>query len=136
MKDAIINKISSLQRCVQRARSIYKNKQENFLKDFDAQDAAILNIMRACELSIDLANYLIKQNKIGIPTSSAESFDLLAQNKIISFELAEKLKKMVGFRNISVHEYQKINYQIVIAVIENELDDLIKFTEIIIQNNK
>jgi len=134
MKDAIINKIASLQRYVQRARTIYKNKQENFLKDFDAQDAAILNIMRACELSIDLANYLIKQNKIGIPTSSSESFNLLAQNKIISFELAEKLKKMVGFRNISVHEYQKINYQIVISVIENELDDLITFTEIIIQN--
>lgn len=136
MKDAIINKITSLQRCVQRARSIYKNKQEKFLSDFDAQDAAILNIMRACELSIDLANYLIKQNKIGIPTSSAESFDLLAQNKMISFELAEKLKKMVGFRNISVHEYQKINYQIVISVIENELDDLITFTEVIIQKNK
>lgn len=132
MNDTIINKITSLQRCVQRARSIYKNKQKDFLYDFDAQDAAILNILRACELAIDLANYLIKQNKIGIPTSSAESFDLLAQNNIISFELAEKLKKMVSFRNISVHEYQKINYQIVIAVIENELDDLIRFTEIII----
>lgn len=132
MNDIIINKITSLQRCVQRARSIYKNKQKDFLYDFDAQDAAILNILRACELAIDLANYLIKQNKIGIPTSSAESFDLLAQNNIISFELAEKLKKMVSFRNISVHEYQKINYQIVIAVIENELDDLIRFTEIII----
>jgi uncharacterized protein YutE (UPF0331/DUF86 family) len=132
MNDIIINKITSLQRCVQRARSIYNNKQKDFLYDFDAQDAAILNILRACELAIDLANYLIKQNKIGIPTSSAESFDLLAQNNIISFELAEKLKKMVSFRNISVHEYQKINYQIVIAVIENELDDLIRFTEIII----
>ncbi len=132
MNDIIINKITSLQRCVQRARSIYKNKQKDFLYDFDAQDAAILNILRACELAIDLANYLIKQNKIGIPTSSAESFDLLSQNNIISFELAEKLKKMVSFRNISVHEYQKINYQIVIAVIENELDDLIRFTEIII----
>lgn len=132
MNDIIINKITSLQRCVQRARSIYKNKQKDFLCDFDAQDAAILNILRACELAIDLANYLIKQNKFGIPTSSTGSFDLLSQNNIISFEVAEKLKKMVSFRNISVHEYQKINYQIVIAVIENGLDDLISFTDIII----
>ena len=72
---------------------------------------------------------LSKVKKIGIPTSSSESYDLLARKQIIPSDLAEKLKKMVGFRNISVHEYQKIDYAIVISVIEKELGDLIRFTD-------
>lgn len=133
MNDAIINKIQSIQRCVERAREIYYKKQQNFLSDYDAQDASVLNIMRSCELAIDLANYMIKSDRLGIPTSSADSFDLLAQKNIISPELAAKLKKMVGFRNISVHEYQKMNYEIVISVIKNNLDDLLAFTDKIME---
>lgn len=133
MNDAVINKIQSLQRCVERAREIYQNNREDFMANYDAQDASVLNIMRACELAIDLANYVIRAKKLGIPTSSAESFDLLARKQVIGPELAAKLKKMVGFRNISVHEYQKINYQIVIAVIEKELDHLVRYTDKIIE---
>lgn len=129
MNDTIINKIQSLQRCVERAREIYQKNTTDFLENYDAQDAAVLNIIRACELAIDLANYIIKVKKIGIPTSSSESYDLLARRQIIPSDLAEKLKKMVGFRNISVHEYQKIDYAIVISVIEKELGDLIRFTD-------
>ncbi len=129
MNDTIINKIQSLQRCVERAREIYLKNTTDFLENHDAQDAAVLNIIRACELAIDLANYIIKVRKIGIPTSSSESYDLLARKQIIPSDLAEKLKKMVGFRNISVHEYQKIDYAIVISVIEKELGDLIRFTD-------
>jgi uncharacterized protein YutE (UPF0331/DUF86 family) len=132
MNDTIINKVQSIQRCVARAREIYEKKRKNFLSDYDAQDAAVLNIMRACELSIDLANYTIKAKKLGIPTSSADSFDLLSRKQIIGQDVAEKMKNMVGFRNISVHEYQSINYQIVVSVIEKELDDLVRFTELII----
>ena len=131
MNDTIINKIQSLQRCVERAREIYQKNKADFLENYDAQDAAVLNIIRACELAIDLANYIIKAKKIGIPTSSSESYDLLARKQIIPSALAEKLKKMVSFRNISVHEYQKIDYAIVISVIEKELDDLIRFTDIL-----
>ena len=89
MNDILINKIQSIQRCVGRARQIYQKTQADFLSDYEAQDASVLNIIRACELAIDLANYAIKANKLGIPTSSAESFDLLARGKIIDSALAK-----------------------------------------------
>ena len=131
MNDALINKIQSLQRCVKRAKEIYQKTSATFLEAYDAQDAAVLNILRACELSIDIANFMIKRDKLGIPNSSADSFDLLARGQIIDQELADKLKKMVGFRNISVHEYEKINYEIVISVIEKGLDDLLRFSDLV-----
>jgi uncharacterized protein YutE (UPF0331/DUF86 family) len=126
--DVIINKIQSIQRCIFRAKEEYQFAGKAFQEDFSRQDAAILNITRACEQTIDLANYLIKKHKCGVPTSSRESFDLLAQHKIISTPLSQKLQKMVGFRNIAIHEYQKLNSQIIVAIIENGLEDLLDFT--------
>jgi uncharacterized protein YutE (UPF0331/DUF86 family) len=130
MNDTLVQKVQSIQRCIQRARSIYAESGENFLvNDYDAQDASMLNIIRACEQAIDLANYLIKRNKLGIPASSAESFTLLAQQGLISHDHAKKLSNMVGFRNLAVHEYQRIDYAIVVYILEEGLDDLIRFVD-------
>ena len=101
--------------------------QEGFEANYTRQDAAILNILRACEQAIDLANYVIKKHKLGIPTASAESFELLRQKSIIEAHLAEKLKKMVHFRNTVIHQYQQTDVSIVEAVIISGLDDLIQF---------
>ena len=133
MNDTILNKVASIQRCVFRARDIYSRNRQIFLSDHDSQDAAVLNIMRACELAIDIANHLIKEKRLGLPKSSADSFQLLAAARIISSELAHRLEKMVGFRSITVHEYQQINYEIVVHVLEHELDDLVVLTEKVLE---
>jgi len=77
MNDIVINKIQSIQLCVERAREEYQKNPDGFETDFTRQDAAILNVIRACEQAIDLANHVIKKHKMGIPASSAESFELL-----------------------------------------------------------
>ena len=127
MNDIVINKIQSIQRCVQRARDELKADPEKFETDFTRQDAAILNVLRACEQVIDLANHVIKSHKMGIPSTSGQSFDLLREQKVIDVELAGKLKIMTGFRNTIIHEYQRINLDMVKAVIASGLDDLISF---------
>ncbi|MDR4516968.1 MAG: DUF86 domain-containing protein [Nitrosomonas sp.] len=58
-----MQKIQSTQRCIQRSRKIYRKHQNRFLQDLDAQDAAVLNLIRSCELAIDMANYIIKRDK-------------------------------------------------------------------------
>ncbi len=135
MNDIIINKIQSIQRCIQRAREEYQFNKDGFLTDYSRQDAAILNLIRACEQSIDLANHIVKNYKMGIPTNTAETFQLLERKNVISAPLSENMGYMVGFRNTVVHEYQKINLNIVIAVIETGLDDLIKFTDSVTHND-
>ncbi|MBE9562874.1 MAG: DUF86 domain-containing protein, partial [Proteobacteria bacterium] len=126
----LINKVQSIQRCVARAREEYSLAASNFKQDYSRQDATILNIIRACEQCIDLGSHIIKTHKIGIPNDSKDIFRLLLTNQMISFQLADNLQKMIGFRNMLVHEYQQINLDIVIAVIENGLDDFIEFCDI------
>ena len=130
MNDVVVNKVQSIQRCVLRAREEYRAAGGRFLDDYTHQDAAILNITRACEQAIDLANHLIRAEKLGIPTDSAESFELLVKAGIMPAELGAKLKRMVGFRNTVIHEYQQVDVHIVEAVIKTGLDDLLAFAQL------
>lgn len=107
VKDIILNKAQIIERCLERINEVYDNNEEN-LGNFTKQDSIILNIQRMCEACIDLGMHYAAEHKLGIPQSSRDVFDLLKQESLISYDLAESLKKMVGFRNIAVHDYQNI----------------------------
>jgi uncharacterized protein YutE (UPF0331/DUF86 family) len=93
----------------------------------------LLNLQRACEACIDIANYINRHHQFGIPQSSRDSFQLLAQNTILPQPLADKLKKMVGLRNIAVHDYQELNLDIVVHIIQHNLVDFEDFISVINQ---
>lgn len=133
MNDVMINKIQSIQRCIKRAKEEYRLAGSDFRVDYSRQDAAILNITRACEQAIDLANLVIKERKLGIPNESRESFSRLEKAALISQDLCERLQRMVGFRNIVIHEYQQVDMGIVQTIIESGLDDLLTFTDVMIE---
>lgn len=125
--DVIINKCATLERCVNRIREEYANAGDHFDSDYTRQDAAILNIQRACEAALDMGQYLIRREKLGMPQSSRDIFNLLADQQWITASLADSMKKMVGFRNIAVHNYQTLSLPIVKAIIREHLDDFLEF---------
>ncbi len=134
MNDVVLNKKESIERCIRQINNYYRlSTEQPFEEDILRQDAIAINMQRACEQSIDLANYTIKTEKLGLPKESKDSFRLLAENKIIPKDLADRLCKMIGFRNILVHEYQDLDLQLMIDVIENHLQDLLIFTNYILQ---
>ena len=127
--DVILNKKESIERCVKQIRAYYEKPSEiPFEEDFFKQDAIAINIQRASELCIDLANHVVKRKKLGIPKGSKESFALLAQAGIIPQKLLKQLEGMVGFRNTLVHVYQELEIRFMKDVIERHLDDLVLFT--------
>jgi uncharacterized protein YutE (UPF0331/DUF86 family) len=128
--DVILNKIQIIQRCLQRIGDEYQGNPAN-LKQLTKQDSIILNLQRACEAAIDLAMHLVAEKNLGIPQNSRDGFELLAQSQIISRALADRLKAMVGFRNIAIHDYQVISLKIVQKIIESHLDDFQNFIEVI-----
>lgn len=131
-KDVIYNKCSIVQRCLNRIKEEYNQNPAN-LDNFTKQDSIILNIQRACEACIDLAMHLVAKKQLGIPQNSREAFDLLGQHGYIPPEQAKKMRTMVGFRNIAVHNYQAVNLIIVQKIIEENLVDLEDFCQTIIK---
>jgi uncharacterized protein YutE (UPF0331/DUF86 family) len=75
----------------------------------------------------------VRRDKLGIPQSSRDLFTLLAQDTKISEDLAEKIKHMVGFRNITVHDYQALLLPIVTNIINHHLNDFLQFSEAILK---
>lgn len=133
-RDIILSKKASLERCIVQARAYYgQPSHEVFEKDYLRQDAIAINLQRAMELAIDMANHVIKEKKLGLPKESKESFLLLERAGVISIDLSKKLQGMVGFRNILVHEYQKLELSIMIDVIENRLSDLADFSALMLR---
>ncbi len=129
-EETIAQKITSLQRCVSQARVALATAGSEFRTNYLLQDAAVLNVIRACETAIDLANMVIRKKRLGIPTESRESFAILARESILDSTLGIRLQKMVGFRNLAVHRYRDLDINIVAAVIQQSLDDLLAFAKI------
>lgn len=92
-------------------------------------DAAILNIQRACEAALDMGQHLIRREKLGVPQSARDVFTLLAQGNWMDAALADGLKRMVGFRNIAVHDYQALQLPITVAIIQKHLDEFLQFSQ-------
>ena len=129
MNDVSIQKITSLQRCVARAREAYAAAGTEFRSNYNLQDAAILNVIRACDAAIDLANMAIRRRRFGVPNESRDSFATLVREGVLDPELGERLKRMVGFRNLAVHQYRELNLDILSAVILKNLEDLLSFAQ-------
>jgi len=128
--DIVLNKSETIKKCVQRINEEYADNSDN-LDNITKQDSIILNIQRACEAAIDLGMHVIAEKELGIPQWSRDAFDILYEQGIIDNGISERLKAMVGFRNIAIHNYQKLSIKIIQAIIEKHLKDLVDFTEII-----
>lgn len=132
MSDVLLNKVQTIERCLKRIREEYVGHEYSFGENFTKQDSVILNLERASQASMDIATHIVKTKNLGLPNTSRELFTMLLDADILSEKICKEMQSMVGFRNIAVHDYQNLNIEIVVAIIENHLGDFEGFiTEVI-----
>jgi uncharacterized protein YutE (UPF0331/DUF86 family) len=131
--DVVLNKAAIIERCVARVREEHAGEPRNLTDNLTRQDSIILNLQRSCEAAIDLAMHLVRERRLGIPQESRDAFDLLLQADLIEAGLAGRLKRMVGFRNVAVHDYRKLDLQIVQKIVTEHLDDFLEFTRTVLR---
>lgn len=129
MDDVVLNKAATIERCLQRVREVFADDDHNIYGDQTRQDAIVLNLQRACEAAIDLGMHLVRRGRLGVPQESRDAFELLISAGQLQRELGERLKRMVGFRNVAVHDYQTLNLDIVREIVRHRLADLAGFAE-------
>lgn len=66
---------------------------------------------------------------------SRDAFTLLVAASELDQGLGETLKRMVGFRDVASHEYQRLNLDIVQAIIERHLDELAAFAKLAVEHH-
>lgn len=77
--------------------------------------------------------YVVSQRKLGVPQDSRDAFTLLQTSGIIPADLATRMQQMVGFRNVAVHEYTRLNLDVVHAIIIKQLKDFRTFSSTIVK---
>lgn len=127
MDDIILNKSNTIEKCIQRIKNVHAESKTHFNENINAQDIVVLNLQRACEAAIDIASHVIRVKKLGVPQSSRDLFNLLHKNGLIDEVSCDRMKAMVGFRNIAIHDYQDINIDILESIIHSHLIDFKKF---------
>lgn len=85
MDDVLLNKAGNIERCIKRIESLYLGFQQEIQNiKHDHQDAIVLNILRACESSVDGAMHLVRIKKLGVYQNSGDALELTYGHEIIT----------------------------------------------------
>jgi uncharacterized protein YutE (UPF0331/DUF86 family) len=131
-RQVIEQKLESLRRCLTRVKQRTPASFAELEHDPDAQDVLTLNLTRAVQLSVDIGTHLIASSDQPAPDTMGQTFDILASMALIGPELALRMKKAVGFRNIAIHNYEAIDWQITFLIATRHLEDFSAFAAAII----
>ncbi len=125
--DVLLNKADIIEKCIRRIHEEFAGDPANLRVNQTKQDSILLNLERACQAAIDMAMRIVKKEKLGLPKESRESFDMIFNAGHIDEKLCKKMHGLVGFRNTAIHNYRKLDLDIVEAIIKKHLVD---FTEL------
>ena len=131
-KDIISVKILHVNECLGRLQEKKNIKKELFLRNKDAQDIVLHNLQTAIQGCIDIASHIISDEQWQIPGNVTGLFDVLKERKVINAKTSEILRKMAGFRNIIVHEYEDIDFEKVYDIFKNCMPDFKSYLKQII----
>lgn len=129
VEDVIRVKIRALMRCLDRVRDKLPLTAAALAADMDLQDIVVVNLERAVQQCVDIAAYVIADRGLPAPSGMADSFSALCDQGWISAETAASLRAATGFRNIAVHEYEKLNWDIVHVIGSVRLDDFRRYVD-------
>ncbi len=131
LRNTLWAKISALEFHLERIKEKRNVRVDTFLKDLDRQESVLFNLQMAIQNCIDMAAHIVSEKGMGLAGSTNELFYLLEDRRIIESELTEKMVRAVGFRNLVVHEYGKIDLEIVFRAAHENINDLMAFSEVV-----
>lgn len=126
-------KLTQIETYLSQIREYSKISVTAYKNDWKIQRIVERTLQILIELCIDIANHLISDKGMRLPTGYADTVKVLAENRIISKNLFKTMEKMAKFRNVVVHQYEKIEPSIVVSILHKNLDDFEKYKRAIIK---
>lgn len=127
--DLVAKKLAQIETCVRELRALAH--PEAITSDVREERFVEHTLQIAIQSALDVASHIVSDERLGEPRTNHELFELLGRAGFLPADLADTLRRMVGFRNVLVHGYAAVDLAIVRDVVENRLDDLLAFTRAI-----
>ena len=125
-EDIVLAKVSTIRKAVATIRSL-DSELPGAEKEWVRLDLTVLNLQRAVEAAIDVASHLISANGWELPRDARHALEILVARGVISGNLLKVLHGAIGFRNIAVHDYTKLDPRVIHGIAADHLGDLEEF---------
>ncbi len=126
-RDLLAERAMAVERHLNRVAQRLPDTGADLTAATDASDAVILHLWQATQVVIDLAASACFHFKLGAPSSYADAFQRLAGAAVIEPELASRLVRAAGFRNVVAHAYDQLDMLRVYRAAQSGPDDLRAF---------
>jgi uncharacterized protein YutE (UPF0331/DUF86 family) len=127
-EDIVLAKVSTIRKAVATIRSL-ESELPGAEKEWMRLDLTVLNLQRAVEATIDVASHLISANGWELPRDARHALEILVTRGVIPGALLKVLHAAIGFRNIAVHDYTKLDPRVVRGIAADHLGDLEEFAD-------
>jgi len=128
-RDTIKSRLAKLEEQLVLLSEVQKVDKERFIKDPKEHIYASHLLQIAIQCVIDIGSHIVSSLNLGHVEEYRDIVEHLVRGGIIPKDLAEKLRKMIGLRNLLIHEYLEINLERLYRIIQEDLKDLSRFAE-------
>ena len=129
--DRLLEKIDELENYLRELEEYLPEQEEDYLNNSLRKRACERAFQLASENLLDICNLIISEKGFGMPSDSKDSVRKLAENRVLPASLSTRLEELVGFRNLLVHQYGRVDDSRSYSYLNMELKDFYEFIEII-----
>lgn len=122
--EVVRKRLNKLDEYLDILRGLQEYSFEEFVADPERYGSVERFLHLAIEVVIDLGNHVIAEQGLGMVNWYSDIPALLAEQGLVDPELEQRWVRMIGFRNVLVHEYVEIDREIVYQVLQHRLGDL------------
>ncbi len=125
-RDRILAKLDQLDGYLAELRSVAPERLAEYLA-VEKKRACERLLQVSVEAVIDVCALLVSGLRLGLPGEEDDVFEKLSGRGVISTPMADTLRRMKGLRNLLVHEYGRINDELVFDTVRQRLGDFEAF---------
>ncbi|MBI5627629.1 MAG: DUF86 domain-containing protein [Candidatus Rokubacteria bacterium] len=126
-RDLILRKLADLDQYLAQVSEYRGITVDEYRRDWKVQRIVERTLQMAIEVCVDVATHVIADRGLRVPATYAEAFDVLGEGGLLDPGLRAEMVRMAGFRNVLVHEYTRVDPEIVVRILQGHLDDLARF---------
>jgi uncharacterized protein YutE (UPF0331/DUF86 family) len=132
-KSLVLRKLSDLSDLYRQMLEYRGITTRRYATDWKSQRIVERTLQMMVEICLDVANHIISDKGYRRPVGYADHFTVLRENKILSAKLTARMMQMAKFRNLIVHNYDKIDAEIVVGILKKNLTDFDAFKKAVVK---
>ena len=126
-RDLITRKEKNIQEYLGKLEPLLASEARQIIDDEIKLHAIERLFQLTVDTAIDINTHIITELNFIVPDDYYSTFITLGENKVLSPELARKIARSVGLRNMIIHKYGEVDIKRMVDEIKANIGDYIEY---------